>query len=154
MKATILASAAALAIAPAITTAATAASAHGGAWTFTDYTPDPTSLAADVAFHTVTGTTITSYCHDSRVPSAPQDVNSRLLKVSRPGVLTLHLDATGAWGFDVATKHGVPLAGITTTRAATDAASLAVPLRPGQYVVQACNLGGGPIASVDYQLHS
>ena len=152
MKAIVVAAASALALAPAVTSAASASQATGGTWSFTDYTADPSSLAADDAFHVTTGTTITSYCHGSRVPPAPQDMTSHALSVSRASVLRLHVSATGAWGVDVASRHGKPLAGITTTRAATDGSSLDVRLRPGQYVVKACNLGGAPTAQVDYRL--
>ena len=150
MKAIVLATASALALAPVVTSAASAAQATGGSWSFTDYTADPSSLAADDAFHTVTGTTITSYCHGSRVPSAPQDVTSHALTVSKTSVLRLSVNATGAWGLDVASRAGKALAGITTTHA-TDG-NLKVRLRPGQYVVQACNLGGAPTAQVSYRL--
>jgi len=152
MKAMLLAAASALAVAPALTSAASAAPVAHGSWSFADYTPDPSSLAADDAFHVVTGTTITSYCHGTRVPSAPQDVTSRALTVSRPSVLRLSVNATGAWGVDVGSRHGKALAGITTTRAATDGTDLRVRLRPGQYVVEACNLGGAPTAQVNYSL--
>ena len=92
MKAIVVAAASALALAPAVTSAASAGQATGGSWSFTDYTADPSSLAADDAFHTVTGATITSYCHGSRVPSAPQDVTSHALTVSRTTVLRLSVD--------------------------------------------------------------
>ena len=145
MKAIVLAAASALALAPAVTSAASAGQATAGTWSFTDYTADPSSLAADDAFHVATGTTITSYCHGSRVPSSSQDVTSRALTVSRSSVLALKVTTTGAWGVDVVTRHG-------KTAAATNGTALKVRLRPGQYVVEACNLGGAPTAQVDYRL--
>jgi hypothetical protein len=151
MKATVLAAATALAFVPALTSGAIAASGNDQAWNFTDYTPDPASLAADNVAHTATGTTITSYCHGSRVPSAPQDVTSRPLIVSAPVVLKLRLDTTGAWGVDVV-RHGTSLAGITTTQTGGTAGALTVRLRPGRYAVHACNLGGAPTAQVGYRL--
>jgi hypothetical protein len=151
MKATVLAAATALAIVPALTSGASAAPASGGAWSFTDYTPDPASLAADNAAHLATGATITSYCHGSRVPAAPQDMNSHLLSVSAPAVLKLHIAATGAWGVDV-TRHSTSLAGISTSRTTGDAQALTLRLRPGKYAVRACNLGGAPTAQVTYTL--
>ena len=150
MKAIVVAAASALAFAPALTSGATAAPAQGSAWTFTDYTPDPVSLAADNSLHVVSGTTITSYCHGSRVPSAPQDVNAHRVNVSARGVLRLAMNASGAWGLDVSNRRGTPLAGVTTS--GTGATALTVHVRPGQYVVQACNLGGSPTAQVAYRL--
>ena len=145
MKAILAATAAALAVAPALTTGASAAQSSAGSWSFSDYTPDPSSLAADSAFHSATGATITSYCHGSRVPSAPQDETSHTLAVSKPSVLRLNLAATGAWGLDVASKSGKALAGTTGS-------ALRVRLRPGAYVVRACNLGGAPAAQVSYRV--
>jgi hypothetical protein len=150
MKATVIAAASALAIAPALTCGVLAGQANSGSWSFSDYTPDPSSLAADNAFHTTTGTAITSWCHGSRVPSAPQDVTSRRLTVAAPTVLKLDLDAAGAWGVDVV-RSGKALAGATTAQA-SNAAALSVRLRPGTYVVKACNLGGAPTATVNYRL--
>jgi hypothetical protein len=113
---------------PVVTNAAMAAPpTHGGTWSFADYTADPGSLAANDAFHTATGASITSYCEGSRVPSVPQDLTVHALKVAGASTLKLHLAATGAWGVDVST-------------------------RPGAYVVRACNLGGAPTARVDYSL--
>lgn len=152
MKAPLIAVAAALAVAPALTSGAAASQGHAGSWSFADYTPDPASLAADDAFHTTTGATVSSYCHGSRVPSAPQDVTSHSLTVARAAVLRLQLTATGAWGVDIASRHGKALTGITTASAAANGTGLRVRLRPGQYVVRACNLGGAPTARVDYSL--
>ena len=151
MKATVIAAATALAIAPALTSGALAAGANSGHWSFSDYTADPASLAADNAFHTTTGTAITSWCHGSRVPSAPQDVTSRRLTVAGPTVLKLGVEAAGAWGVDVV-RGGKALAGVTTAQAPNGAAALSVRLRPGTYVVKACNLGGAPTATVTYRL--
>jgi len=152
MKAIVLAAASALAVAPVVTNAALAAQpAHAGSWSFADYTADPTSLAADDAFHVATGTTITSYCHGSRVPSVPQDVNAHALKVTGASTLKLHLAATGAWGVDVSSRRGASVAGFVT-RTAADATRFTVRLHPGAYVVRACNLGGAPTARVDYSL--
>lgn len=159
MKAIMGVAAAALAVAPTLTNAATAAPLRSGSWAFTDYTADPTSLAADDAFHVVTGTVITSYCHGSRVPSAPQDVNARSLSVRTTSTLKLVLHATGVWGIDVTTQRGSAVTGTasqpsTTTQPATATAptELAVRLRPGTYKVVSCNLGGAPTASVSYEL--
>jgi hypothetical protein len=150
MKATVIAAASALAIAPALTCGVLAGQANSGSWSFSDYTPDPSSLAADNAFHTTTGTAITSWCHGSRVPSAPQDVTSRRLTVAAPTGLKHDLDAAGAGGVDVV-RSGKALAGATTAQA-SNAAALSVRLRPGTYVVKACNLGGAPTATVNYRL--
>jgi len=147
-----LAAASALVAAPMLTGPASATSAHGGSWTFTDYTPDPVSLAAAQTLYLSTGRVVTSYCQDSRVPSAPQDVNAHRFRLSAPAVLQLHVTPTGAWGVEVDTPRGATLAGVATGRAATDAVDLRVRLRPGTYVVAACNLGGGPDARADYQL--
>ena len=149
MKATIIATAAALGAVSAVVSGAAAAPATHGSWSFTDYTADPTSLAADDMFHVVTGTTITSYCHGSRVPSAPQDITSHALTLARSTVLTLHMSSTGAWGVDVNNARGSTLAGLVSVPGAGE---LSVRLPAGRYAVTACNLGGAPTAEVAYQL--
>ena len=149
MKATIAAAAAALGLASALVTGAQAAPASHGSWTFTDYTPDPASLAAADMVHVVTGAVIKSYCQGSRVPSAPQDVTSRSLTVPAKAVLKLHISSTGAWGLDVNNRTGSTLAGIAAVPGTGD---LSVRLPAGRYAVTACNLGGAPTAQVDYQL--
>lgn len=149
MKATIIAATAALGAVSALVNGAGAAPATHGSWSFADYTPDPSSLAADQTFHMVTGATITSYCHGSRVPTAPQDVTTHAIAVSKRSVLTLHLTSTGVWGVDVNNLRGAALAGITST---PGAGVLSVRLPAGRYAVTACNLGGAPSAQVDYQL--
>ena len=148
MKAILVAAVSALALAPALTTGASAGQTSAGSWSFTDFTPDPSSLAADSAFHSASGAAITSYCHGSRVPSAPQDVTSHTLSVSRPSLLRLAVDADGAWGVDVASRHGKALAAVATTAGN----ALRLRLRPGAYVVRACNLGGAPTAQVSYHV--
>jgi hypothetical protein len=147
-----LAAASALVVAPMLTGSASATSVHRGAWTFTDYTPDPVALAAAQMLYVSTGRVVTSYCQDSRVPSAPQDVNAHRFRLSAPAVLRLQVTPTGAWGVEVDTPAGGTLAGVATGRAATDPVDLRVRLRPGAYVVAACNLGGGPDAHADYRL--
>ena len=149
MKATIMAATAAFGVASALVTGAVAAPATHGSWTFTDYTPDPASLAAADMVHVATGATITSYCQGSRVPSAPQDVTTRSLTVPAAGVLKLRINSTGVWGLDVNNRRGSTLAGIA---AAPGAGELSVRLPAGRYTVAACNLGGAPSAQVDYQL--
>ena len=149
MKTTIIAVAAAIGVSSALVNGATAAPVTHGSWSFTDYTPDPGSLAADDMLHVVTGATITSYCHGSRMPTAPQDVTSRPLAVAKPSGLRLHLASTGVWGVDVTNTRGAALAGIATAPGAGD---LSVRLPAGRYVVVACNLGGAPTAQVDYTL--
>jgi len=152
MKGRIVAIAAgsALAAAPLFTGPASAGGAHQGSWAFTDYTPDAVTLVAAQALHTATGRTVTSYCQGSRVPSAPQDVNAHRLTLSAPSVLQLHVTPTGAWGVEVDNRRGATLAGVATGRATT--ADLKMRLRPGSYIVTACNLGGGPDAHADYHL--
>ena len=149
MKATIIATAVAIGVASAVVNGAAAAPATHGTWTYADYTPDPTSLAADDMLHVATGATITSYCHGSRVPTAPQDVTSHSLTLTKPAVLTLHTTSTGAWGVDVNNRRGTTMAGVETTPGTGD---LSVRLPAGTYAVTACNLGGAPTAQVDYRL--
>jgi len=151
MRRALGATAVALAIIPAIASQAAAPGAHGS-WAFADYTPDATSLAADGSLHVLTGANVGSYCHGSRVPSAPQDVNSHSLKVSRRATLQLTVSATGVWGLDVTTTRGNALAGIAAMPGSPS--SLKVRLAPGSYVVKACNLGGSPTATVSYMLSS
>lgn len=154
MKARVIAIAAgaALAAAPMLTGPASAGATHEGSWAFSDYTPDPVSLAAAEALHVSTGRVVTSYCQGSRVPTAPQDVNAHRLTVRRPSTLQLHVTPTGAWGVEVDTTRGATLAGVATGRSVTSPVALRVRLRPGSYVVTACNLGGAPDARADYSL--
>ena len=148
MKATIIATAAALGVASALVNGAAAAPRTQGSWSFTDYTADPASLAADDMLHAATGSAITSYCHGSRIPSAPQDVTSHALTVSAPAVLHLHISSTGAWGLDVNNQHGTTLA--DTATAPGGAGDLSIRLPKGRYTVASCNLGGAPTANVAY----
>jgi len=151
MKRVVIAGAVVAAIAPVLASGAFAATTPGGSWSFTDYTADPGSLAADSAFHVATGANISSYCHGSRVPTAPQDVNTYRLKVAKASQLNLSLSSTGVWGVDIDTAGGTVLAGTAATKPATPA-TLNVVVQPGTYVINACNLGGAPTANVNYQL--
>lgn len=154
MKARVLAIAAgtALAAAPMLTASASAGATHEGSWAFSDYTPDPVSLAAAQALYVSTGRAVTAYCQGSRIPTVPQDVNAHRLTVRTPALLQLHVTPTGAWGIEVDSTRGTTLAGVSTGRSVTDGAELRVRLRPGTYVVTACNLGGGPDAHAAYTL--
>lgn len=151
MKLRVVATASVLAAVPMLASGASATATHGGSWTFTDYTPDPATLAAAQMLHTTTGKVATSYC-GSRVPSAPQDVNAHRLTVRTPSVLRLRLSSTGAWGAEVDNLRGTALAAVATGNAPTTDLGLKVRLRPGIYSVSACNLGGAPSARADYQL--
>jgi hypothetical protein len=151
MKRVVIAGAVIAAVAPVVAPMAFATTTPGGSWSFTDYTADPGSWAADSAFHVATGAHISSYCHGSRVPSAPQDVNTYELKVARASQLHLSLSSTGVWGVDIDTARGTALVGTAATQPSTPA-TLTTVVQPGTYVINACNLGGAPTASVDYQL--
>jgi hypothetical protein len=151
MKPIIIVSAAALALAPALASSATAAPVRGGSWDYTDYTPDPASFAADAFLHAATGATITSYCDGGRVPAAPQDVNVHSFRLTAKSAVTVTMTSTGVWGLDVRTQAGAHLAG-TASQPSTSPTKLAVTLRPGRYTVAACNLGGAPTAHVSYQV--
>ena len=140
-----------LAVLPAVSSAS-AAPTKSGSLSFVDYTPDATTLAAVESLHVVTGAHITSYCDGSRMPSAPQDVNARQLKVSKRSTIRLTMSTTGVWGLDLATSRGQTLTGIATTPGAPTVVTVRV--APGTYAVKACNLVGGTAATVTYQLTS
>src|SRR4051812_20368715 len=148
MRRAVFAATCAVVMMPAVASWAAPADSH--AWSFADYTPDPSSLAASEFLHVATGAAIPSYCGASRVPSAPQDVNTRQLKLKKRSVLKLQITTTGAWGLDVTTSRGKPITGLATTPGAPS--SLSVRLAPGAYSVTACNLGGSPTATVTYAL--
>jgi hypothetical protein len=150
MKPIVIVCAAALALAPALATSATAAPVRGGSWDYTDYTADPTAFAAAAELHIATGATITSYCA-GRVPSAPQDVNVHSFRLTAKSSVTVTIANTGLWGVDVKTQSGAPIAGTATSQPSTSPTKLVVTLRPGRYSIAACNLGGAPTAHVTYQ---
>ena len=151
MNRRVVASASALAVATVLAGVASAAPAGARSLAFTDYTPDPATLAASEALYVGTGLLAKSYCN-GRIPAIAQDVNAHRLVVTAPAVLQLHLSATGAWGMEVDNRQGKALAGLATDRTPTTPADLKVRLRPGTYSVTACNLGGAPSANATYQL--
>lgn len=151
MKPIVIASAAALAVTTALASSATAAPVRGGAWDYTDYTPDPASFAAAAFLHAATGATIPSYCDGGRVPAAPQDVNAHTFRLTAKSTVTVTMTSTGVWGLDVKTQSGAPIVG-TTSQPSTSPTKLAVTLRPGRYTIAACNFGGAPTAHVSYQV--
>ena len=153
MKAKVVAVTALLAAAPALTAVASAGQTTHGSWSFTDYTPDTAALAAGKALYVTTGRSDTSYCHGGRVPAAPQDVTSHRFRVPASSTLQLTGAASGAWGFEVDNARGATLVG-AATNAAGSTVGLKLRVRPGTYVVRACNLGGAPTAQVSYRLAS
>lgn len=151
MKVSVLAAASALAVVPMLTNGASASVHQGGAWTFTDYTPDPAVFAASQALYTTTGRAATSFC-GGRVPSSPQDITAHRLVVSRTSVLSVHLANTGAWGLQV-DRRGSSVAGVATgSTTSVDGLDVKLRVRPGIYSVKSCNLGGAPTAQASYRL--
>ena len=151
MKAKILVAASLLAVAPALTNVASAAPQSHGSLSFTDYTPDPTMVVATETLHVATGMKDPAYCHGGRVPSAPQDITSHQLKVPAASMLRMTATTSGAWGFEVDDSRGKTLLGAATVGAGPTT-GLQLRVRPGTYVISACNLGGAPTAQVSYKL--
>jgi hypothetical protein len=156
MKARIVVAASLLAVVPAMTsaladTASAAQHSRHGSWSFADYTPDPSVLAARQALYATTGKADTSYCHGGRVPAAPQDVTAHRLAVSAPSDLEITATAAGAWGFEVDNSRGDTLVGAAND-GQSSSVTLGLGLRRGTYVVRSCNLGGAPTAQMKYRL--
>ena len=109
-----------------------------GTWTFTDFSPDPTSTPEPAEMH----------CH-GQLPAAPGDVNEQTVKIKKPGTLTLTAHNQLDWAMEIrdskdnvitGTDGGEPNAPESTT----------LYVGPGTYKVVYCNLEGEPEITVDW----
>jgi hypothetical protein len=125
---------------PAFAAGATKAKPLKGTWSYTDVTPDPTPDAS-------TSSNAGDHCH-GKLPSAPSDVNSHTLKITRPGTLTVTTSVVGDWALEIRDAKGNIVAGDDANPPASEGALVA--LKKGAYAVVLCNLSGAPTATADY----
>jgi hypothetical protein len=109
-----------------------------GTWSFTDATPDPSGNAQSSE---------SNHCQ-GKLPSAPSDVNSHTIKVTRPGTLTVTGHVVGDWAIEIDDAKGSPVFGDDVNPPDSEGAALRV--KKGTYAVIFCNLEGAPTASADY----
>ncbi len=128
----------AMAAIPSSAGAGVAPSQTQGTWTFTDFSPDPTSTPEDATMH----------CH-GLLPSAPGDVNSQPLKLKSAGTLELTSHNVLDWAMELRDSKGNVVTG-TDGGDLTTPENLSVYLPKGKYVVVYCNLEGEPEITVDY----
>jgi hypothetical protein len=109
-----------------------------GTWTYTDFTPDPTTLPQPASQHCT-----------SDVPSAPTDVNVHTLKAPAKGNLKLRSNNQLDWAMEIRTAKGTTIAG-------TDGADIDTPenmnitLSKGKYKIVYCSFAGEPQIKVKY----
>jgi hypothetical protein len=135
----ILVTAAAAMLAVGIVGAGAGAKApSSGTWTYTDVTPDPTTLQNDA----------TQHC-EGTLPSAPADVNSQPFKAKKTGVLTLTSHNAADWAMEVKDSKGNIITGTDGADVNTPE-NMVVTLRKGSYEVIYCSFAGEPTITVDY----
>jgi hypothetical protein len=109
-----------------------------GTWTYTDFTPDPTTLQNPASQH-CTG----------NIPAGPADENVHILKAPAKGSLRLVSHNQADWAMEIRTAKGTTIAG-------TDGADVDTPenmniiLRKGKYQIVYCSFAGEPQIEVDY----
>jgi hypothetical protein len=109
-----------------------------GTWTYTDVTPDPTTLQNDA----------TQHC-EGTLPSSPADVNSYPFKAKKTGVLTLTSHNAADWAMEVKDSKGNIITGTDGADVNTPE-NMVVTLRKGSYEVIYCSFAGEPQITVDY----
>ena len=114
------------------------AKGNSGSWTFTDATPDPTTLQNDA----------TQHC-EGTVPAGPADVNSYPFKAATNGVLTLTSHNAADWAMEVKDSKGNIITG-TDGGSPDTPENMVVSLRKGSYEVIYCSFAGEPQITVDY----
>jgi hypothetical protein len=111
-----------------------------GTWTYTDTTPDPTTLQDPASQH----------CSGD-VPASPADVNVQKLKAPGKGTLRLTSHNQADWAMEIRNAKGVTIAG-------TDGGDVDTPenmniiLPKGKYQIVYCSFAGEPQITVDYVL--
>ena len=110
-----------------------------GTWTYTDTTPDPTTLQNDA----------TQHC-EGTVPASPADVNSQPFKAKKAGVLSLTAHNAADWAMEVKDSKGNIITG-TDGANPNDPENMVVTLRKGAYEVIYCSFAGEPTITVDYK---
>ena len=110
-----------------------------GTWTYTDTTPDPSTLQNDA----------TQHC-EGTVPPGPADVNSQTFKAKKAGVLSLTSHNASDWAMEVKDSKGNIITG-TDGANPNDPENMVVTLRKGTYEVIYCSFAGEPTITVDYK---
>ncbi len=113
---------------------------QSGTWTFTDFTPDPTTLQEPAERH----------CHGT-IPAGPADVNAQPIKLKKGGRLELTAHNMLDWAMEVHDKNGNVITG-TDGGGATDPENMDVILSKGSYIVVYCSFAGEPSITVDYEV--
>lgn len=109
-----------------------------GTWTYTDTTPDPTTLQNPAQEH----------CHGT-LPSAPTDVNSQEFVAKKKGTLSLVSHNALDWAMEVHDSSGTVIAG-TDGANPDDPENMVVAVKKGTYSVIYCSFAGEPSITVDY----
>jgi hypothetical protein len=127
------------AVALALAIPAAGAAPTKGTWTFTDTTPDPTTLQNPA----------TEHCHGT-LPASPLDVNNQKFKAPAKGWLTLTSHNAMDWAVEVHDKKGNVIGG-TDGGSPTDPENLQVAVKKSTYTVVYCSFAGEPQITVDYK---
>jgi hypothetical protein len=135
----IFATAAAAMLVVGVIGASAGAAPTSGTWTYTDTTPDPSTLQNDA----------TQHC-EGTAPAGPADVNSYPFKAKRAGVLTLTAHNSADWAMEVKDSKGNIITGTDGADVNTPE-NMVVTLRKGAYEVIYCNFAGEPQITVDYK---
>ena len=109
-----------------------------GTWTYTDTTPDPSTLQNDA----------TQHC-EGQIPPSPADVNSYPFKAKKNGTLTLTAHNASDWAMEVKDSKGNIITGTDGADVNTPE-NMVVTLRKGTYEVIYCSFAGEPQITVDY----
>jgi hypothetical protein len=129
----------ALAVAPSMATGAPAP--KSGTWTYTDVTPDPSSINDSAG-----------RCVGRPVPSSPADVNVQTIKLTKKrSTLSVMSNNAADWAMELHDKKGNVLA--TSDQAAPEAPEgVTISLKKGTYSVYYCNFAGEPQITVDWSV--
>lgn len=120
--------------------AGAAPSATKGTWTFTDVTPDPSNTGSGPK------------CSTSPLPSAPVDVNSYPIKVTKKTALLQTVSHNELdWTAEVLDSNGGVIASVDGGSPEVKE-NLTVQLTKGSYTVMYCNWAGEPQITVDWSL--
>ncbi len=129
---------AALAVAVLPSFAGASARPTSGTWTFTDVTPNPT---------------VFGQCSGPEVPSAPADVNSYEVKVTKKrATLSTVSHNQLDWAAELRDSKGNVIASSDQPIGGSQAENFNIPVRRGTYTVYYCNWSGEPQITVDWSV--
>ena len=136
-KVAVLVGAAALLISALPSLAGAGRAPTSGTWTFTDATPNPSNFGE---------------CFNSAVPSAPGDVNSYEVKVTKKlATLSTTAHNTLDWAAQITDKNGGVLISADGTEPNVQE-NMSILVRKGKYTVSYCNWAGEPQITVDWSV--